>query len=192
MSDMSRRLLSARARTRLSLSAALLAASWVSACLVTSRVKYDQLFIPSVVTRATPLSEFERFREQADEVCKDIGNGDGQMAFTVNISDLNEEEVLEVRTLVNGKYVAPGGEVEANGEVERKPFTFCIPASDLVEPCNRLEVRVSSGFKKPTTFSEPKEDGDIAETHWYVIGSASRNPNASYLDCPGVPDAGVQ
>jgi hypothetical protein len=202
MSDMSGRLGLARARTRryvllargharFELSAVLLAVSLVAACLVTSKVDYDQAFIPSVVTRQPPSSEFERVPEEANEACKSIGNGDGYMLFTVDVSDLNREEDLQVRTLVNGKNVVPGGVVDANGKVVRDPFTFCIPANELLKPCNLLEVLVSSAFKQPTSYSQPKEDGDIAGVHWYVIGRASDNP-ASYLDCPGVPDAGVQ
>jgi hypothetical protein len=193
MSDMSGRLLSAHARTRLSLAALVVAASLISACLVTSKADFDQLPIPSVVTREMPLSEFERFREQADEACLSIGNGDGHMLFTVNISDLNKEEDLEVRTLVNDRYVdQPEGDVVATGQVERKPFAFCIPASELKKPCSRLDVLVSSAFKSPKSTSKPKIDDDIAGAHWYVIGSAADDATASYLDCPGVPDAGVQ
>jgi hypothetical protein len=193
MSDMSGRLLLARARTRLYLAAFMLAASPISACLVTSKADFDQLPIPSVVTREMPSSEFERFPEQADEACLSIGNGDGHMLFSVNISDLNKEEDLEVRTLVNDEYVdQPEGDVPATGQVERKPFVFCIRASELTKPCSRLDVLVSSAFKSAKATSRPKIDDDIAGAHWYVIGSAAENATANYLDCPGVPDAGVQ
>jgi hypothetical protein len=164
----------------------------LQACLVTSKVDYDQPAIPATVERTGARSaEFQRVPPEADDPNCD---GGGYMRFDVQISDLNREEDLDLRYVVNKRYIN-AREVPANGTEDRQDTFFCLEQEDLPKPCNLVEALVSAKFDRST--SPPSGPygtsyGDLASAHWWVIGGSVQMPAANYLNCPDAnfPDAG--
>jgi len=162
----------------------------LSSCLVTNQVDFDQPIIVSTVRRESPATEFSPLPVEPDEWCEREGRGD--FLFEVAVSDLNIEEELQLRPVVN-KVVVKGGEIiEPTGRESRGIIPFCVRRSDLRQPCNLVEAVVASRFFLDTSRPYEARDDDVAIAHWWVIGSAEDNPSASFFDCPDArPDAGV-
>jgi hypothetical protein len=160
-----------------------------SACLVTTKVDYDQAIVPSQVERIDPRpEEFVYVPDDPDEEC--AREGAGHMRLGIQISDLNLEESLQVRVTIDKDYFK-GYDVAANGDKEREPLHFCIPESRLRQPCSLVEALVASRFATPTDPPDVTRDGDLASAHWWVIGKAVDNTYASFQDCPNyLPDGG--
>ena len=189
---MSERRRSSRANIAAGASGAVLLVGLLGSCLVTSKVEYDQPIIVSQVDRVFPTTEFTPMPVERDEEC--VREGNGHMRFAVEIRDLNREEELGMRIVVN-KNLLRQIDVPPNGNELREledPF-FCLEESDLAQPCNLVEVVVSSsfrGFDRRDPYGARL--GDRAFVHWWVIGNAEDNPGATFLDCPDArPDAGV-
>jgi hypothetical protein len=170
---------------------ALVLAGLLSSCLVTNNVDYHQPVITSELERIEPTTEFAPTPVEPDEECERLGLG--QVRFAVEIRDLNREEDLVLRVMVN-KQIVEDYDVPSSGEQLRSldPPFFCIKQDDLDQPCNLVEALVSSSFPRNRQDPYFARDGDLAVAHWWVIGDAEDNPNASYLDCPDPrPDAGA-
>lgn len=167
----------------------LAAAGLFTACLVTSKVDYDEPFIPSRVSRTAPrLGEFTSVPPERDQGCEEMK---GEMLFGIHVQDLNREELLRVQYVINHEYYS-GDRIEPTGEQDREDLTFCIPFAELSRGCNLVEALVASEFNSRTD-SRPYDalNGDLASVHWWVIGDPTMDPTASALDCPkDVLDAG--
>jgi hypothetical protein len=161
----------------------------LAACLVTNKVDYDEPIIPAQVERGAPRpDEFVGVPPVADEACQP--NTNDYMAFSVNVSDQNREEKLQVRVLINHEIVHTDS-LPITHDEQRDAFPFCLDESDLKAPCNLVEVLVASDFGTSSRpYFAPNED--LASAHWWVIGKAVDNTYASYLDCPDyLPDGGL-
>lgn len=161
----------------------------LASCLVTNRVNYDQPIITAELVRREPMAEFLTVPVEPDEEC--VRTGAGEVPFLVEIKDLNIEDQLELRIMVNNTFVEDIP-VPPTGAEDREPVRFCVRATTLDNRCNLVEALVSSNFDRSTQ-REPYHTGlgDLASVHWWVIGDSANNPSASYLDCPEpVPDAG--
>jgi hypothetical protein len=166
----------------------LVLAGLLSSCLVTNKVDYDQPLISSELERIEPPAAFVALPVEPDESCERAGGA--YMRFEIGIRDLNREETLYVRYLVNNESI-DFVEVPLTGRADREPVQFCISRAKLNESCNVVEALVSSSLS-PNRLPYETRDGDRAAMHWWVIGSAEDNPSASYLDCPEpLPDAGA-
>lgn len=109
------------------------------------------------------------------------------MLFEATIRDIDVDQTLQARLLVNGLTVAQKESGPATGNPEERTFEpFCIEAGRwLTQACNRVELLVTSRFPFASS-DDPYEttiEGDLATVEWYVLPSAVDDPSSNQSDC---------
>jgi hypothetical protein len=160
--------------------------------LVTGRIEFAEDNFPAILTAVTP-GPFSRVTSNSDAFCSMSEDDDvKRMRFEVSVADVNEEDALEARVIVNGRRVDTPS-VSAGGKVQRENLSVCIKHDDLADKCNYVVFAVSRRFKNSANILDVYEDGDLATESFFVLGLAADNAGADPEDCALAvsADAGV-
>ncbi|MET0341167.1 MAG: hypothetical protein ABW252_09200 [Polyangiales bacterium] len=160
------------------------------ACLVTKDVDFSVDNSPPAVIGAVgdlKPEKLARVPEVSDPKCPVVADAIF-MRFEAKIVDIDVDQTLQARLLVNGNPVGQGqrqiGPAPMNAR-ERNFQPFCINADDLRSPCNLVELIVSSAFD-PLAASDPYATvlpDDLGHYEWWVIGSAASQADVRPADC---------
>ncbi|MET0341888.1 MAG: hypothetical protein ABW252_12860 [Polyangiales bacterium] len=157
-----------------------------ASCLVTKDVDFSVQNSPPAVTRTSP-EDFATVPETSDADCSTVGETIF-MRFDARIVDIDVDQTLQARLLVNGVIVGQGqrqiGPARRNLP-ERTFAPFCISADNLREACNLVELVVSSAFD-PLAAADPyatELPNDLGRTEWWVLPRAANQPAARAADC---------
>jgi hypothetical protein len=175
-------------------------AALACSCLVTDRTEFGEPNVPAHLKPVSP-AEFTRVPIQPDSACNSMGGPDPEspsditpwMAFTVEVSDPNVEDVLGARLVVNGSGEADGVTIARTDKVERGTITLCAKRREFDEPCNRVEFLVSSSFSIGGHPYGTDIAGDLVREKWWVLNAAGDDPTVTASDCETrQADAGPQ
>lgn len=156
------------------------------ACLVTKDVDFSVDNSPPSVTRVSPKGVFARMPEVSDQDCPTVTDT-LFVRFDARIVDIDVDQTLQARLLVNGVPVGQGqrqiGPAPKNAQ-ERTFAPFCISADNLRDPCNLVELIVSSAFDPLA--ANPYETvlpNDLGRVEWMVLPEAGAQPYVGSSDC---------
>jgi len=169
----------------LSAGAALLSAQ---GCLVTDKVEFGELNAPPQVRIVSPRGAIVNAPTINDASC---GNNRNRryMKFQVAISDINVEDDVRLRIVVQGEElsgVVGIGLQPVTGKAQRATVDLCIDQNDLFpagKPCSYVEFLVSRDwdeFNPPyaTTFAN-----DRGADHIIVGANSEDEPQSPKSDC---------
>lgn len=144
----------------------------VSSCLVTDQIEYDRPNTPPEVIKEPPLG-FRTVPIIGDPECSP-GTSDRSpwMSFPVRLRDVDVDDVVRVRIIVNGVRVQASN-IKPNGKPERDYQRFCLEKHRLNAPCLHVEMVVSREFANPdgeTDPYSPDEPNDLGYAEWWVLG----------------------
>jgi len=165
-----------------------------AACLVTKDIDFRVENSPPSAERKAPADSFTRVPLFSDPVCP-MGAAEQTLfiLFEATIRDIDVDQTLQARLLVNGVVAAQKESGPAAGNPMERTFEpFCLEASRwLTLPCNLVELLVTSRFSFNSL--DPYEtisEGDLARVEWYVLPSATDAPAGNQSDClPPQPPA---
>jgi hypothetical protein len=160
--------------------------SWcsASACLVTDQIDYDRPNTPPQVTKEKPLG----FRTVPPESeCGGQGTGDRVpwMNFPISVRDVDIEDALKYRVLVNGKLIK-ADRIPQTGRVDRDFPGYCVERRDLKAACLHVEILVSQEFEDLAGQNDPyspETPNDIGSAEWWVLGPAADFPEVGVGKC---------
>jgi hypothetical protein len=156
-----------------------------SGCLVTEHPEYREDNVPAHLVPVGP-KDFIAVPSRPDIACDtsmSLEDTTPWMAFTVEVSDPNFEDILEARLVINGQVIDGASRpIARTGEAKRRPLVMCAKLKELSALCNRVEILVSSGFYFRGVY-ETDVDGDLAVWRWWVLGQTKDFMDARPSDC---------
>ena len=158
-----------------------------AACLVTKGVDFEVINSPPSLGRRSPAAINARPPLFSDPACQSGGDQALFMRFEASVRDIDVDQTLQARLLVNGSVVAQRESGPATGNsVERTFEPFCVEVRRWLSlPCNKVELLVTSRFAFDSV-ADPYQtaiDGDLGRLEWTVLGGALDAPDANQSEC---------
>lgn len=163
-------------------------------CLVTDEINYDRPNTPPQVTKLKPLG-FRTVPPFPEPECSPQGTGARVpwMNFPISVRDIDVDDKLQFRLMVNGRSVRTG-RIPLTGKAERDAQTYCIERRFLGEPCLHVEILISSEFADPDGQTDPYapfEPNDLGYAEWWVLGLAADYPEVGPGSCDPMLQGGT-
>ena len=163
-----------------------------AACLVTKDVDFEVVNSPPNLERVSPVGSLAWPPTSSDMACSSGNDQTRFMLFEATVRDIDVDQTLQARLLVNGDIAAQRESGPATGnKVERTFEPFCIDVRRwLTRVCNKVELLVTSrfAFTNADDYYATALEGDLGRLEWMVLGGALDAPGAQRSDClPPLP-----